>query len=140
MALSGTRHDHRSALKDLVYLLLAAGGVILLLFGTALLLDTYKNAPWMAELLSGGHTARTIAGSVLAVLGGAIIAGNWVFLVKRYRGQKAPSSIPLVGAVLLAIGLRNIAPLNPYFWVAILIDPATILMLTGFLRELFRRR
>jgi len=140
MALTGTKHAHRSALKDLAFLLASAAGVILFLFGAAVFLDTYKNAPWMVALLSPVHPARTVVGCVLIALGGFIIAGNWVVLVKRVRGQTSPSSIPLLGAVLVGIGLRNISALSPYFWVAILIDPATILMVLGLFQALLRHR
>jgi hypothetical protein len=71
---------------------------------------------------------RYVAAIVLLSLGAVVALANWATLFRKQRDQHV-STVPLVGALLLFTGARQIPALRPYAWLAVLVDYGTLLFI-----------
>ena len=81
----------------------------------------------MAELIK-------YKGLVLLILGGWICLVNWMCLYKSWKTKRFHSVVPLVGAILLALGLTSFDRTAPYAWLSPLADYGTIAFLLAIPR------
>ena len=72
------------------------------------------------------NTAHIILGVLFIVVGGCFCLLNWVMLLKTLREKRFHSVVPIVGALLLAVGLRYFEVTKPYALLAILADYGTL--------------
>jgi hypothetical protein len=62
----------------------------------------------------------------LMVLGGLIAAFNWLYVYLTLYTGRFHSSVPLIGGVLLCVGMLLLPVTRPYPWAAVLLDFGTI--------------
>ena len=67
----------------------------------------------------------------LMALGGLFAALNWLYLYLTWYTGRFHSSIPLIGGVLLCVGMLLIPATRPYAWAAVLLDFGTITFVFG---------
>ena len=68
--------------------------------------------------------------AVIAIFLGAFIAlFNWAFLLISWRTGRHISPAPLLGAILLGLGLLAFPETRPFAWVAILVDYGTLALI-----------
>lgn len=67
-------------------------------------------------------------GAAIAGLGAWIILGNFWLIARWMLGAKPESTIPLIGGVLMALGLKITAvpAIQYWWWVPLVIDPGGI--------------
>ncbi|KJU82372.1 membrane protein [Candidatus Magnetobacterium bavaricum] len=70
-----------------------------------------------------------IQGIALIVIGALISIGNWVVLIGRIRSKRFISTVPILGALFIAIGMLFIPGTRRYFFMALLVDFGTIELL-----------
>jgi hypothetical protein len=69
------------------------------------------------------------AAVALIVLGGFVALLNWWSLYASYRDKKFHSSVPLLGAGLLGVGMFILPSSRRYSWSAIFFDYGTLVFL-----------
>lgn len=85
---------------------------------------------------------RFWSGAVLLVIGGYLLAGNWVLLVRALRGGRG-SSIPVLPGLLVAGALALLPITRTFWWAGLLADPtipSTLYAIGLGARDRWRRR
>ncbi|MBF0316882.1 MAG: hypothetical protein HQL04_01815 [Nitrospirae bacterium] len=72
-----------------------------------------------------------LVGSAIAliVIGALISIGNWFILIGRIRSKRFISTVPILGALFIAVGMLFIPKTRGYFFVALFVDFGTIELL-----------
>ncbi len=66
---------------------------------------------------------------ITIILGGLVSLGNWGTLYQSWRTKHFVSSVPLVGAILLCLGLLYFDITRPYAWLGLIADYGTIVFI-----------
>jgi len=66
---------------------------------------------------------------LLLVLGGLLSASNWITLFLWFRWRQHASVVPLLGGVMLMVGLIMIKSTRPFAWAGLLADYGTLILL-----------
>ena len=81
-----------------------------------------------AAFASGDAVVRWGACGVLAVVGGSIVAANWVNVLGARRAAGPPAVLPVLGALLVATAMcaSNAGSLGEWAWMPFLLDPGSL--------------
>ncbi len=72
---------------------------------------------------------RQVVALILMALGTLIVCMNWLMVVQTSRTGRSHSTVPLVGAGCLGVGLLLLPETRHYAWVALLLDFGTLFLL-----------
>jgi hypothetical protein len=76
--------------------------------------------------------------SALLLLGAYISSINWLSIYWSNRDKKHHSSVPLLGAFFLGLGLAGFRATRPFWWTSIFIDYGTLVAILGLPYLLFQ--
>ena len=77
------------------------------------------------------ETARLVGAVILALFATAVVAGNWILVIRGLRGQPSGSQIPLFGGLAGAASLF-VVPTNGvalWWWIPLVLDPGSVPLL-----------
>lgn len=72
-----------------------------------------------------------IVAYVLIAIGGWVSLANWLSPVLSVRGKRNVSAIPVVGAVLLGLGLWLLPATRSFAWIALFADYGTLILIVS---------
>jgi len=86
--------------------------------------------------------AQWIAGSLLILFGGFIAVMNWWILIRTMRDKQGVSFAPLLGGILLMLGLLllPVDGLRTWCWVGLLLDFGSLPLLFWAIVEAIKGR